>query len=267
TALADAQAAAAIFAAYVERYGNGVAALVRGKLRPPEDWPTDGDRAPTVARRSVGRPRNAGLDGLVARSSPLVPDEHIESGDTIAYLEVLERAIEDRRLDATERTELLATASLLGLSRSTVEKVHGDYLDHLIALAMRDGEITSREHDDLRTVATALEVDDLDDRLSDPRLAREADIATRKHSFAGLTVCFTGELICRYEGQRLTRTRAWALAERAGLIVAPRLTKTVDLLVLADPDSTSEKACKARRHGTRLIAETAFWEMIGVEVN
>jgi hypothetical protein len=41
----------------------------------------------------------------------------------------------------------------------------------------------------------------------------------------------------------------------------------VDLLVLADPDSTSGKARKARKYGTRLIAETAFWEMIGVEVN
>lgn len=267
SALADAEAAAAIFAAYVERYGRGVAALVRGKLRPPEDWPTDGDRALAVSRRSAGRPQDAGLGGLVARSGPLVADEHIERGDTTAYLEVLERAIEDRCLDATERTELLETASLLGLSRSTVEKAHGDYLDHLVALARRDGEITSRERADLQAVAAALEVDDLNDRLRDPRFARAADVKTSNHSFAGLTVCFTGELICRYEGQRLTRPRAWALAERAGLIVAPRLTKTVDLLVLADPDSTSEKASKARRYGTRLIAETAFWEMIGVEVN
>jgi DNA polymerase-3 subunit epsilon len=49
--------------------------------------------------------------------------------------------------------------------------------------------------------------------------------------------------------------------------VAPRLTKTVDLLVLADPESTSEKARKARQYGTRLIAEPAFWGKIGVEVN
>jgi NAD-dependent DNA ligase len=98
-------------------------------------------------------------------------------------------------------------------------------------------------------------------------LAPAADPATPENSFGGLTVCFTGELICRHEGQRLTRSSAWALAERAGLIVAPRLTKTVDLLVLADPDSTSEKARMARQYGTRLIAETAFWEMIGVEVN
>jgi NAD-dependent DNA ligase len=82
-----------------------------------------------------------------------------------------------------------------------------------------------------------------------------------------MTVCFTGELIRSYEDERLSRSRAWALAESARLTVAPRLTKTVDLLVLADPDSTSEKVRKDRQYGTRLIAETAFWEMIGVDFN
>jgi ATP-dependent helicase Lhr and Lhr-like helicase len=265
TALADAEAAAAIFAAYVERYGNGVAALVRGKLRPPDDWPIDGPRAAAVPRRFTSRTEDSRLGELIARSGPLIGDRHVDGGDA-AYLEVLERAIEDRRLEASERSELLATASLLGLSQSDVERVHGDYLDHLIVLSRRDGEITSREHTDLQTVAAALEIDNLDDRIREPLSAAPSGPAA-KGSFVGLTVCFTGELTCRYEGQRLTRPRAWALAERAGLIVAPRLTKTVDLLVLADPDSTSEKAQKARRYGTRLIAETAFWQMIGVEVN
>jgi len=267
TALADAEAAAAIFAAYLERYGNGVAALVRGKLRPPDDWPTDGGRAVAVPRRSVARSDSSPLGELIARSGPLISDGRVDSGDTTAYLEVLERAIEDRRLDDTERSDLLATASLLGLSRPAVEQVHGDYLDHLIALARRDGEITSREHADLQAVAAALEIGDLDDRLRDPRFAPKSTGPTANSSFVGLTVCFTGELNCRYEGQRLTRPRAWSLAEQAGLIVAPRLTKTVDLLVLSDPDSTSEKARKARQFGTRLIAETAFWEMIDIEVN
>lgn len=267
TALADAEAAAAIFAAYLERYGNGVAALVRGKPRPADDWRVDGRRAAAVPRRSAARSGGSPLGELIARSGPLLGDADIDGGDTAAYLEVLERAIEDRRLDDTERNDLLATASLLGLSRPAVERVHGDYLDHLIALARRDREITSREHADLQAVAAALEIDDLGDRLRDPRVEPTSKASTAKSSFVGLTVCFTGELTCRYEGQRLTRPRAWALAERAGLIVAPRLTKTVDLLVLADPDSPSEKARKARQYGTRLIAETAFWEMIGVEVN
>ena len=64
----------------------------------------------------------------------------------------------------------------------------------------------------------------------------------------------------------MTRERASRLAAEAGLVVLPRVTKKLDLLVLTDPHSTSGKARKAREYGTRLIAETAFWAMIGVEV-
>lgn len=64
----------------------------------------------------------------------------------------------------------------------------------------------------------------------------------------------------------MTRQKATDLATAAGLTVLPRVTKKLDLLVMADPDSMSGKAKQAREYGVRLIAETAFWEMIGVEV-
>ena len=64
----------------------------------------------------------------------------------------------------------------------------------------------------------------------------------------------------------MTRDTASRLAADVGLVVAPRVTKKLDILVLADPHSSSGKARQAREYGTRLIAETAFWAMIGVEV-
>lgn len=271
TALADAEAAAAILFAYLERYGSGVAALIHGTRRPPEDWPNGGGRAAAVPRTFVAPLLSARLGELVARAdlpqAGADPADIKGDGDTAAYLEVLERAIEDRRLDVTERAELLATASLLGLEEAEVDRTHGEYVDHLIALAKRDGDITERERGDLQVVAEALRIEDLDKRLSDPNIGLQTATASGPNSLARMTVCFTGELVCAHQGERLTRSRAWALAESAGLTVAPRLTKKVDLLVLADSDSTSEKARKAREYGTRLIAETAFWEMIGVEVN
>jgi predicted RNA-binding Zn-ribbon protein involved in translation (DUF1610 family) len=42
------------------------------------------------------------------------------------------------------------------------------------------------------------------------------------------------------------------------------VTRDLDLLVIADPDSQSGKAVKARAYGTRLIAEEPFFQMIGV---
>jgi hypothetical protein len=55
-----------------------------------------------------------------------------------------------------------------------------------------------------------------------------------------------------------------ALARAAGLVVHERVTKALDVLVVADADSLSGKAAKARSSGTRIMAETSFWPAIGL---
>jgi len=79
-------------------------------------------------------------------------------------------------------------------------------------------------------------------------------------------VCFTGSLAGRLRGAPITRAQAEQLATAAGLVVAPRVTKGLDLLVVADPDSLSSKARMARQYGTRIMAEAVFWQAIGVAV-
>ena len=133
---------------------------------------------------------------------------------------------------------------------------------------MRDGEITAREREDLYLVGEALGIGDLQLRLErSGSPARVGGATSRRTELAGQSVCFTGALTCRHEGEPMTRQKAAVLAKAAGLTVMPRVTKQLDLLVLADPDSMSGKARKAQEYGVRLIAETAFWEMIGVEVH
>jgi DNA polymerase-3 subunit epsilon len=56
-------------------------------------------------------------------------------------------------------------------------------------------------------------------------------------------------------------------ATNAGLIVATGVTKRLGILVLADPESESGKSRKAREYGTRLLATSTFWGMIGVSVD
>src|SRR5262249_47711166 len=82
----------------------------------------------------------------------------------------------------------------------------------------------------------------------------------------GKSVCFTGELVSSLQDQRITRDLAEKLATNAGLEVCPSVTKKLDLLVVADPDTQSIKARKARQYGVRIMAETAFWKAIGVRV-
>lgn len=273
TALGDAEVAARILGEYLRRYGSGVESLVRGRVRPEDEWPT------AVSTTLAPKPRRTGQADSAAAPVLRATDAYggdrtgegspallgADGGAVNAYLDILERAIEDRRLDRGERAELVATASLLGLEESALDRIHGDYVDRLIALAGRDGEITVREQRDIEGVATSLGVDDLERRMAAPRTPASEDPSTRG-SLQGMTVCFTGELTCSHEGSRLTRSRAWELVEEAGLKVCPRVTKKVDILVLADPESTSAKAQKARQNGARLIAETAFWRLIGVEV-
>jgi DNA polymerase-3 subunit epsilon len=44
------------------------------------------------------------------------------------------------------------------------------------------------------------------------------------------------------------------------------VTKDLDLLVVADPDTQSGKARRARSQGTRVVAEPVFWSQLGVLV-
>jgi DNA polymerase-3 subunit epsilon len=94
-----------------------------------------------------------------------------------------------------------------------------------------------------------------------------ADTTPGKSAFAGKTVCFTGESRCSKQGIPLTRSMCEALASNAGLTVARSVTKALDIVVVADPDTMSGKAEKARRYGTRIMAEPVFWRLLGIAVD
>ena len=82
----------------------------------------------------------------------------------------------------------------------------------------------------------------------------------------GKSICFTGTLTNRFRGQLISRPMAEALAAKAGMVVAADVTRSLDFLVAADPDSMSGKAKKARKYGTKILAESVFWKAIGIDV-
>jgi DNA polymerase-3 subunit epsilon len=79
-------------------------------------------------------------------------------------------------------------------------------------------------------------------------------------------VCFTGELLGRLRGERVTRELAEKLATEAGLEVRTSVTKKLELLVVADPETQSIKARKAREYGVRIMAERVFWAALKMPV-
>lgn len=260
---ADALVCAAILAAFLREQGAAaLSGFERGKVRSLASWPASDKRAPCCPRgASDAAPKEPSFLTALVRSggASLGPDTALVA----PYLEVLDRAIEDRMLSEAEQTELMETATMLGLSAERVRSLHSDYMGTLIALARRDGIATDRERYDLVLVGEALGITEVEDLLDQPF---EGSETSSNNSMAGKSVCFTGALTCTYEGLLVTRDLAHQLAEEAGMIVASRVTKKLDILVVADPDSLSGKAAKAREYGIRIVAETAFWPMLGIEV-
>lgn len=264
TAEGDALACAGLLAECIRTTGPGsVEKAISGRPLPRRSWPKSDSRAPCRVRGEVerGAQEPSFLAGLV-QGIEMHPGA--DALRVAPYLDVLDRAIEDRLLSSTEQEELAATAIALGLSAARVRTLHSDYIATLVALARRDGVVTDRERADLALVADALGIANVDELLDRPIDANEN--SRGGVGLTGKSVCFTGALTCSYEGALVTRETAQELAEAAGMIVAPRVTKKLDLLVVADPDSLSGKAKKAREYGIRIVAETAFWSMIGIEV-
>ncbi|HEY1600528.1 MAG TPA: exonuclease domain-containing protein [Pirellulales bacterium] len=195
------------------------------------------------------------------------------SADIVQYLALLDRVLEDRLVTETEAGELLAVARQWGLSGERVCECHRTYLRELACAALADGVVTESERRDLLGVSRLLGFDNtvLDSVLSEVRTERggrpAGTPAHTHHELISKSVCFTGALACRLGGEAITRENAQQLAEAAGLIVADGVTKSLDVLVVADPNSLSSKAEKARKYGTRIMAEQAFWRSIGVSVD
>jgi len=269
-ALDDARAAAQLLAAYLDLARTAGMSGLEALGCQPLTWPAS---LPAL-RRPCGRrhPRGgrAHLDAQAGYLAQLVGRLDGYDGDDPdlgAYLDVLDRVLEDRRISAAEADALADTAVAWGLSLPAVGAAHRRHLDAVADAAVADGTVTDREHADLELVAQLLGVgsDDLDAALA--TAAHRAGAPTRApKDLTGLTVCFTGALTATLEGVPITRPVAERLAVGAGLRVAKNVTKGLDLLVVADPDSESGKARRARELGTRVLAERVFWQSLGLDV-
>lgn len=78
-----------------------------------------------------------------------------------------------------------------------------------------------------------------------------------KGSLSGSSFCFTG-------AANKPRKELHSLVESNGGTVYDSVDATLNYLVIADLDSTSSKAVKARKIGTKLITEEQFLKMIGL---
>lgn len=185
------------------------------------------------------------------------------------YMDLLSRALEDRRVTTEEADALAATALEWGLTREEAMGAHQAYLESVLATALADGRVSGAERHDLEGVAHLLALDaSILDALIERHLEQGQSTAGEtlqvSNLLSGMTVCFTGTLLGRYRGETITRELAHELARSAGLVTRASVTKDLDLLVVSDPNTGSAKGKAAERFGTRIMAEAAFWSAIGV---
>jgi len=216
--------------------------------------------------RGAGAIRIDGQGEYLSRLVSQLADVAIGDADTAGYLELLDRALEDRRLTQLEADALARTATDWGLSVRQVERAHHSYFTNLVGAAKADAVITDLELTDLYLVASLIGMSQAD---ADAFIERAKQIPPpvtvdpAATNLTGLSVCFTGALSGAIDGIQITRTTAQQLAIDAGLVVRDNVVKGLDLLVVADPDSQSGKAKRARQLGTRVMAEAVFWSSIG----
>ncbi|MBL9088797.1 MAG: hypothetical protein JNM10_16785 [Planctomycetia bacterium] len=280
SALGDARAAGGLLTACLRvACDQGIASLADLGCESSPDglhWP-EIPRSGRPFPRSAARRAAAEHVPFLARIVAALPHDSTLSGSAAGYLAALDRALADRIVSEDEAAELLLLAQSYGLSRGDVEALHQRYVAALRRIALADGHLSDLERNDLDAVARLLGVDAyVNEKCSVPSSPAsgvaspaEDEVVLRESpvDLAGKSVCFTGELAAVIGGTRVAREQAEALAAAAGLVVAKSVTKALDLLVLADPQSMSGKARKARAYGITLLAEAVFWRAIGVKVD
>lgn len=272
SALDDARATALLFGALLRRAVDaGVSTLqdlgCSCEPAPAEAWPRLPRGGAVLTRQRAG---DQAEPSYLARLVSMLQAEPIHRDpNTLEYVDLLDRVLEDRVVTEDEAEGLFQTAMRWGLSRDRILSIHRSYLEALTCAALADGVITSTEREDLELVTRLFgyDVATLDAMLSagpSRQPLRSDGPGPNRGSLARLSVCFTGDSRLTFQGEHLTRVMAEELASKAGLVVKGSVAKGLDLLVVVDAHSLSGKAQMARRYGTRIMAEKVFWDTLDV---
>ncbi|WP_194202051.1 exonuclease domain-containing protein [Glycomyces albidus] len=242
-AMADVIATAELLALYLNSMGPVPLWYDRGDLIRNLRWPALPTGLAAPVRRGAGAAAGGDFLARLVDRVPRIPDP--PQADT--YLALLDRALFDRHISATEADALVELAAQLGFDRATAMELHRGYLHALAAAALEDGVVSDEERRDLECVAALLSLppEEVDAALR-PGPARAAPATVHFRMKTGDLVVLTGSFAesKQYWAQRL---------ETAGLQVAPNVTKKTALVVAADPDSMSGKATKAHEYGIPVI--------------
>lgn len=283
SALADAMATAQLFQHFLantpaaqESYMSERLAEQRlyRSLAPQPGWAEPALLSRTAAESAKQAAQEGGwFAGLVAqREAP---------SNTAAedYFKLLDAALLDRRLSATEQTQLLAVAQTHGLDEHGLRELHEAYITLLIEEAWADGVVTAEERAILASAGRALGIAaaDLETALGPENAPSEESRHAAPSKESPQTAAGAGEMgnfgtmggVVLQAGERVTITgaKAYSTAEWEEYFAAHGveiggLAKKTKVLIAGDPDSQSGKAKKAKQYGIPIVAEDIAREVI-----
>lgn len=278
TAYADAKATVELFKLCVEQIGgwdsvNSTHHCIKPMCSECAEWPGIEPSGISYSRNNAdeeSRSKPSYIKKLVERL-PAGPQDDPIIDD---YLSLLDRVLEDRIVDEREYSQMLLLANELDMTRDQAVATHDQYMHHLILVALEDGVITEAEEKDLELVRRLLGITEkhydalMNKSIDQYKYGAQVNCFQKPDSsLSGKTVCFTGAFNSIINGELATRTIAKKMAVDAGMIVQKGVTKKLDILVVADPNSMSIKAKKARDYSIRIVAEPVFWRLVGVSVD
>jgi DNA polymerase-3 subunit epsilon len=214
------------------------------------DYSTDTNPARILGRTAFSNKKDDALERIQAFTKKVpfpTSDEKF-----IAYLLLLNMAMQDLIISSEEQSELSNWAEELGVSQEDVKKLHTGYLDSFIQAALRDGVITIQEREMIEKVGAALRLPVVIPDTAQPIKANSDNLSV------GKKVCFTGDAI-GFNGEQISRADLEALSAKVGLHPVSDVTKKgCDVLVAADESSMSGKAKKAKEWGIPVISVEKF---------
>ncbi|MGH3624246.1 MAG: exonuclease domain-containing protein [Sciscionella sp.] len=252
-ALPDARACAGLLASFIRAAGRPEPWAPLLDVSQSITWPALRPCGRTVLRGQTESLPTHFLARLVEHLPPVSEPPQADS-----YLALLDAALLDRHLCATEQDALSERAVALHLRLDEVVALHRTYLLALACVTLADGTVTAVERADLLAVADLL---GLGQQAVDEALlvatTGPADLSVQRRQ--GLAL---GDLVV-FTGQMVQPRETWEQrAVSAGLQVTGGVTKKTRLVVAADPDSMSGKAKKARDYGIPVVTENAFATML-----
>lgn len=231
---------------------------IPGLPEPFEMRPAEGPVKRPLHRSPVSKnnPKDVRTITKHASQMPAKPGKGQISTATVSqYLNLLDAVLQDEFLDKNEREALKELAALLKLDLNAVALLNSAYIHNLCRTAMSDQIVTEEERRHIRAIADLLNVTDWEQILNGPQTTSEPMNAGEGSNLAGLRVCFTGTM-------NQSREECHEQAKRRGLLVQDNVTKNLDILVVADQNTQSSKAKKAREYSVRIINEAAFFELL-----